>query len=72
MPRNTAEIHQGWMRGNRLTGRIPEEDRALPGPSPAANLGGFWKDFDMFIGEQCEPHFKQFLDNPCRFHIMVG
>ena len=43
---NAAEIRRrknGGCGGTNQKGRIPERDRELPLPSPAANLAGIWK-----------------------------
>ena len=47
---NTAKIRQrDGCGGPGNWGVFLDKDRALPGPSPTANLVGFWKDVIAWI-----------------------
>jgi len=53
-----------WMRGTQILGRISRKisrDRALPGPSPSANLVGIWKG----KGRKLKPLPSGFFIFPC-------
>jgi hypothetical protein len=49
-----------WMRGNHYRGVFPgiTGDRALPSPSPTANLAGIWKGNGKGY---LPPHRRRFL-----------